>query len=215
MAESKSGFSSVLMMFAFILVIFMMFDPGLRTTTGKTMNYVLYPLIGFNDAYPILTMFLAGLILVGASTIIRHVFIDQLKMAKIQKQMGAYQKELKSATLSQNMYRVKKLKEMQPEIMKVQAEMSTSQMKPMAFTMLIALPIFLWLATFVGSLPVSRQTMLLPWGESFNTVHDKGPLFGLFPAWIILYAFMTMPFGQVFQKLLKAIKYRKSLKEGK
>ena len=214
MAESKSGFSSVLMMFAFILVIFMMFDPGLRTTTGKTMNYVLYPLIGFNDAYPILTMFLAGLILVGASTIIRHVLIDQLKMAKIQKQMGAYQKELRSATLSQNMYRVKKLKEMQPEIMKVQAEMSTSQMKPMAFTMLIALPIFLWLATFVDSLPVSRQTMLLPWGESFN-MHDKGPLFHLFPAWIILYAFMTMPFGQVFQKLLKAIKYRKSLKEGK
>jgi hypothetical protein len=40
-------------------------------------------------------------------------------------------------------------------------------------------------------------------------------LFGLFPQWIILYAFMTMPFGQVFQKLLKAIKYRKILKEGK
>ena len=165
MAESKSGFSSMLMMFAFILVIFMMFDPGLRTTTGKTMNYVLYPLIGFNNTYPILTMFLAGLILVGASTIIRHVLIDQLKMAKIQKQMGAYQKELRSATLSQNMYRVKKLKEMQPEIMKVQAEMSTSQMKPMAFTMLIAIPIFLWLSTFVGSLPVSQQTMLMPWGE--------------------------------------------------
>lgn len=211
MAKSKSSFSSVLMMFAFILVIFMMFDPGLRTTTGKTMNYVLYPLIGFNNAYPILTMFLAGLILVGASTIIRHVLIDQLKMAKIQKQMGTYQKELRSATLSQNMYRVKKLKEMQPEIMKVQAEMSTSQMKPMAFTMLIAMPIFLWLATFVGGLP--DKTMILPWGAEFN-LFAGGPLFGWFPAWIILYAFMTMPFGQVFQKLLKAIKYRKSLKEG-
>jgi uncharacterized membrane protein (DUF106 family) len=200
------------MMFAFILVIFMMFDQGLRAATGKTMNYVLYPLIGFNSSYPILTMFLAGLILVCTSTIIRHVLIDQLKMVKIQKQMGAYQKELRSATLSQNMYRVKKLKEMQPEIMKVQAEMSTSQMKPMAFTMVIALPIFLWLGTFVGNL--TDKTMMLPWGAEFN-LFSKGPLFGLFPQWIILYAFMTMPFGQVFQKLLKAIKYRKILKEGK
>ncbi|MBU2564912.1 MAG: EMC3/TMCO1 family protein [Thermoplasmatales archaeon] len=215
MAESKSGLSSMLMMFAFIFVIFMMFDQGLRAATGKTMNYLLYPIIGFNNAYPILTMFFAGLILVCTSTIIRHVLIDQLKMVKIQKQMGAYQKELRSATLSQNTYRVKKLKEMQPEIMKVQAEMSTSQMKPMAFTMLIALPIFLWLGIFVGSLPVSQQTMFLPWGESFNVVHTKGPLFGWFPAWIILYAFMTMPFGQVFQKLLKAIKYRKILREEK
>jgi len=203
----------MLMMFAFILVIFMMFDKGLRDATGKTMNYVFYPLIGFNNAYPILTLFLAGLILVFLSTLVRHLFIDSLKTAKIQKQMSAYQKELRSATLSQNMYRVKKLRDMQPEIMKVQAEMSTSQMKPMAFTMLVAIPIFLWLSTFVGSLP--DKTMMLPWGAEFNLVNDKGPLFHLFPAWIILYAFMTTPFGQVFQKLLKAVKYRKILREGK
>ncbi|MDI6917740.1 MAG: EMC3/TMCO1 family protein [Thermoplasmatales archaeon] len=216
MAESKSGLSSMLMMFAFILVIFMMFDRGLREATGKTMNYVLYPLIGFNNAYPILTLFLAGLILVFLSTLIRHLFIDSLKTAKIQKQMSAYQKELRSATLSQNMYRVKKLKDMQPEIMKVQAEMSTSQMKPMAFTMLVAIPIFLWLSTFVSSLPADKIIMRAPWDAEFNLMHG-GPFtpWHLFPQWIILYAFMTMPFGQVFQKLLKAVKYRKILREGK
>ncbi len=210
MAKSKSGLSSFAMMLAFMLAIFMMFDQGLRAATTKAMNYVLYPLIGFNDAYPILTLFFGGLILVFLSTLIRHVLIDQLKMAKIQKQMGAYQKELRSATLSQNTYRVKKLKEMQPEIMKVQAEMSTSQMKPMAFTMIIALPIFFWLGMFVGNLP--DKTMNLPWGGDFS-LFDKGPLFHLFPVWIILYAFMTMPFGQVFQKVLKAVKYRKILRE--
>ncbi len=209
MEESfKNAIMRFIAIFSFLLAIFIMFDASLRTSTAVAAGYIFNNTISF-ESRPVLTIFLAGIILVFLTTLIRHVFIDWLKVAKSQKVMGAFQKEFRSATLSRNLYKTKKLTEMQAEIMKGQSDMSMMQMKPMGLTLIVAIPIFVWLGEFIGRVPNKE---ICPFGYATISLIGKGPLLHLFPWWIIIYVFLSVPFGQIFQKAFRVIKYRKRLK---
>ena len=200
------GFSQFIMITMFVFTIFIMFDAELRDRAGKAMGAIMYPLIGFNHAYPLWTIFFGGIILVTFSTIVRHFFADWIKMAKNQKMMTAFNKEFRDARTSNNTYKIKKLTETQPLIMKRQGEMSTSQLKPMVFTMLIAIMIFMWLAIFIGELPT--HIISLPWEPHWNMTDST-----VLPHWILIYSLVSIPFGQLLQRVLKVISYRKILND--
>ena len=91
-------------------------------------------------------------------------------MAEIQTKMGAYNKEMGEARQNGNEAKMKKLFAMQPQIMMLQSEMMASQMKPMAFTMIIAIPIIMWLRIFVNGLDL--QVMSLPWEPNYSLDED-------------------------------------------
>jgi uncharacterized membrane protein (DUF106 family) len=207
--RQSGGLSRFIMITMFVFTIFVMFDPELRDNAGKAMGAILYPLIGFGHAYPLWTIFFGGMILVAFSTLVRHYFADWIKMAKSQKMMSAFNKELRDARISNNTFKIKKLTEAQPLIMKRQGEMSTSQLKPMIFTMLIAILIFMWLAIFIGELPRVDQgvyTISLPWESHWNIMAST-----VLPHWILLYSLVSIPFGQLLQRVLKVISYKKML----
>jgi len=195
--QPQADSSQIFMMFFLLIFMLMIFTPELRSWMGSTMGGVLEPMIGFDHRYPILTIFLAGMVMILISTTIRHFFIDWMEMARIQKMMFAFNKELREAQIARNQRRVEKLMELQPEVMKMNAELSSNQMKPMMFTMLVAIPIFMWLHSFVGDLSYAYAT--IPW-EPYWNMEDR---FIILPHWVLIYSFLTLPVGQLYMRWLK------------
>ena len=184
----------------FLTMMFMLWiiiNPELRDFMGETAGTVLEPRITFDYQYPVLTFLFAGIIMISFTTIIRHFIIDWEKMAEIQTKMGAYNKEMGEARQSGNEAKMKKLFAMQPQIMMLQSEMMSNQMKPMAFTMIIAIPIIMWLRIFVNGLDL--QVMSLPWEPNYSLDEDLWIL----PHWILVYSGLSLPFGQIIMRILK------------
>lgn len=224
--KKKSPWSTPLIFLAFGLVILILFNEALRQALGNAVGVVLGPVIGFGYVYPLLTIFLASLILVVATTAIRHFMVDWVQMARVQEAMRSFQKEFSAARKENNTYKIKKLTDAQPEVMQLQAEMSTEQMKPMAFTMLLVVPIFAWLAhlffvpgagdpTAPGAFISSAHDVIrVPWDASWQLASQTAPpnhpwyLLGFLPRWIVLYSLFGIPLGQIAQKVLKLYEYR-------
>lgn len=203
--KTANPMTPLLMMLVMLMVIT---SPGLRQGMGSAAGGILEPLIGFSGQMLILTLLLAGLIMVTSTTLIRHLVMNWIKMAEVQQKMGAFQKAVREARKAGNYTRMQKLmKTHQPKVMAMQGEMSSNQMKPMIFTMLIALPIFMWLYTFMDGL--AWEYASLPW-EPFWKLQDR-ILF--LPHWIVLYSLMSLPFGQALQRTLKLLTFGPELRK--
>ena len=179
------------------LMLWIIINPELRDLMGEAAGSVLEPRISFDYQYPVLTFLFAGIFMISLTTLIRHFIVDWEKMAEIQTKMGAYNKEMGDARRNGNEAKMKKLFAMQPQIMMLQSEMMANQMKPMAFTMLIAIPIIMWLRIFVKGMDL--QIMSLPWEPNYSLDDDLWIL----PHWILVYSGLSLPFGQVIMRLLK------------
>lgn len=187
--------------FLFMIILFVMFDNNLRKFTGRIVGVALDPLIGFKHQQPVLTILLASLIMVAASTLIRHFLVDWLKMARVQNTMRAYQKALREARVKRDTKRIEQLQKAQPKLMGLQAEMSTGQMKPMAATMIIVIPMFAWLYDFVVRLDYPFFTS--PWNPQIDMFKST-----ILPHWILFYSAISIPFGTLLQKALKYFDWR-------
>ena len=202
---SPFGGSSFLLIMMFVFVMMIMFDNNLRMATAEMVGYVLDPLIGFNGTYPILTLLCAGIVMTGISTLLRHFNTDWVETARSQKIMGVFNKELRKAQMNQNANKIKKLKEIQPEMMKGQLKTSKSQMKLMPVTMLIVIPIFAWLGWFF--IPgLSSKMISVPW--AFNVSLSGTTVLW---HWILLYSMFSIPFQQVLQASLKLFTFKRKL----
>lgn len=213
----KPLFGTPLVILSFVLVALVLFDipKGIRSGTAWLAGKILEPVIGFHGTYPLATIFLASVVLVIATTAIRHFLVDWTKMARVQEAMRAYTKEMSEARKSNNTYKLKKLTEAQGDVMQLQASVQTDQLKPMALTMLLVIPIFAWLGAFLAAIAATHLdgTLLLkaPWTQEWN-VMDRYSWFGgrsgWFPRWIVLYSLFGIPFGQIAQRALKLWEYR-------
>lgn len=213
--KKKSGMSTFWLFASFGVVILILFNAPLRDFLGRIVGYALTPTIGFRYSNPILTILFASVILVVATTAIRHFLVDWVNMARVQEAMRAFQKEFGQARKDNNTYKLKKLTETQPEIMQMQAEMSAEQMKPMAFTMILVIPIFAWLYTFMaGAVAAGTHVAKVPWDTAWDLNMLTAPpghkwyLLGFLPRWIVLYSLFGIPFGQIAQRALKLWEYR-------
>lgn len=202
--DGSGGLQRFVMILSFVFVLFIMFDNELRLATGDAVGTVLNPIIGFDHAWPLWTLVLAGITMIVISTAVRHLFIDWMEMARVQEVMREFQREFREAQKQDNNYKVKRLTEMQPKVMQMQAELSGSQLKPMAFTMLVVIPIFAWLLQFVASLPDAGAVVRMPWTDSWSL---KGQ-FWIIPRWILIYSLFSIPMGQLTQRVLKLWDYK-------
>lgn len=216
--ERKRSISTFLMIATFGIVLLIMFDNNLRLATGRAVGTVLEPVTTVWGNDPMLTILFASVIMILATTAIRHFLVDWVQMARVQEVMRAFQKEFAEARKANNTYKLKRLTDMQPELMKMQADLSTGQLKPMAFTMLIVIPIFAWLSTFVLTLAPDGATcapfIQVPWNGQWSLgAHGKDVCaegwWWILPHWIILYSLFSIPIGQITQKALKLWEYSK------
>ncbi len=205
-ADPKATTSRMLLIFVFIMAIFVMFDNNLRTALGKIVGYGLEPLWGFDGSFPVVSLFITGAFMTTLSIVVRHFFTDYVKQTKSQKIMSAFNKELRDARKDNNTYKLKKMLELQPKMMEESMKQTTTQMKLMPVTMLIIIPIFAWLAVFVGNL--ESAVITVPW-SNFADLNESYVL----PAWVLLYSLISVPFGQLLSRGLRYYSFKKRLNE--
>lgn len=198
--------SQLILMLSLFFMLFILFDPTFRTTVGALVGVVLQPTVGFGYQYPILTLLLTGLLMTFFSVTVRHFFMDWIEMARNQRIMSAFNRELREARLKQNTYKLRKLMELQPQMMAQSLKSSQAQFKLMPVTMIVIIPIFAWLAVYVIAVPSS--IFAVPWQPNAD-LHNSNVL----PNWILLYSLLTLPFAQVLQRSLRYFRYRKRLEE--
>jgi len=205
-SDPKATTSRMLLIFVFIMAIFVMFDNNLRTALGKIVGYGLEPIWGFDGSFPVVSLFITGAFMTILSIVVRHFFTDYVKQARSQKIMSAFNKEMQAARKENNTYKLKKMVELQPKMMEESMKQTTTQMKLMPVTMLIIIPIFAWLAVFVGDLQSAAITV--PWSNNadLNKVY-------VLPAWVLLYSLISVPFGQLLSRALRYYSFKKRLNE--
>ncbi|UCE81396.1 MAG: hypothetical protein JSV94_02990, partial [Methanobacteriota archaeon] len=74
-------------------------------------------------------------------------------------------------------------------------------------TMIVIIPIFAWLANFVY-LDISSVIFSVPW--EFNASMKNS---NILPNWVLLYSLVTLPFGQILQRVLKFFSFSRKLRE--
>jgi uncharacterized membrane protein (DUF106 family) len=200
--NNKAQSSNLLLLMIFMLIIIFIM-PTFGPILGYYFGIVLEPVIGFNGNYPLLTLFLAGIIVVLLSSLLTNFFTDWIKMGESQETTRAFQKEITKARKEGNTNRVNKLMKMQPEIMKKQTDASSGMMKPMVFLIIFIWPIFMWLRAYLGDLP--HYYFTVPWADSVSLFYKPF----LMQAWLWLYLIFSMVFGQLIRQGLKIISWSK------
>ncbi|MBE6525560.1 MAG: DUF106 domain-containing protein [Thermoplasmata archaeon] len=197
------------MLVVMIMILGLYMIDGQDHLIGGLLDYV-FGIFDFGGQYPVATLMLVGAIMVTLSTILRSFTTDMISQTKNQQIMNAFNQELRQARLDNNLYKVKKLTEMQPAMMAKNMEASSQMMKMMPYTMIIIIPIFLWIRYFVDVTVQAAGTLIIhvPWAE-VSLLSNVW----FFPAWILVYTLVSIPLGQVISRLIRAYKFKKRLKE--
>ncbi|MFZ1126732.1 DUF106 domain-containing protein [Methanoregula sp.] len=184
---------------ALLFMMLMMFSYSvqwLRVGVGEAIDSVFAPLVEvFGIPFFILIVILSaatGLY----SSIIQKYTIDYERMTDVQDRMKGFQKEYREAMLSQDEKRIKKLDVKKDRMMKEQLELSQQQFKPMAYILVLTVPIFFWLLYRLSQI---NNTITLPY---YGTVSLTAPLLWVIPAWIIWYMICSITISQVIRKAL-------------
>jgi uncharacterized membrane protein (DUF106 family) len=201
-----AALSRFVTIFMVMLAVVVLLDNDLRAALGTLVGYGLQPLIGFDYQYPVITLFLAGMVMTGLTVIVRHFFTNYVEQAENQKIVSAFNKELRQARLENNTFKMKKLMEQQQQIMQRSLKSSATQLKLMPVTMIIIVPIFAWIAVFMVNVP--SAIVAVPWSYSVDL-----NAYTVFPNWVLLYSVASLPFGQVLSRLLRWSDFRKRLRE--
>ena len=176
---------------------------------GEPLNYV-FQFIDFGGEYPVATLMIMGSIMILLSSGIRTFMTDTLEQQKAQAFSSAFNKELRQARLDNNLYKVKKLMELQPVVMQKSMESSNQMMKSMPYTMLIVVPIFLWVRYFVDVTLGNAGTQIIsvPWAMGAICLTD---VYWFLPAWILIYSLISIPLGQIIMRLVRAYQFKRHL----
>ncbi|GEM_PF-1101152 len=204
----RQSFQRFIMIFLGILAIYVLVFPDVGRTFGLIAGAILEPVIGFGGRYPVITILLAGLVTTTASSVLRHIFTPWMRMAKMNATLASIRKEQMEAFRKQKTNRVQKLRAKQSEIMVEYQDVQFVPLKLMAYTMFFFVVIFTWLRLFVDETLAVQGNLYfaVPW--SFNA-HLLATY--VFPSWILLYSLLAIPFGQVVQRVLKYITFRRRL----
>jgi len=212
-SPSAAGASSqLIMIMVLFLTMFIMFDPTLRSAVGGIAGYVLYPVIGFGGHYPVLTVFIAGILMVAFSTAVRHYFIDWVSAAEKQQKMKDFNKKFRDARMSGNAAEIERMTKRQVEIMKEGMQSSMDQMKPMVFTMIFLIATFAFIGTFIFNL--ENATLSVPWASNVDMKMSLN--LGIccpMTNWMLLYFLISLSLAQIVQRGLKWYSFDKKLKQ--
>jgi len=170
--------------------------PAIREGVGSIIDAIFGPLVDvLGIPFYVLIIILATLTALYSSLIQKYT-IDYEHMQEVQARMKDFQKEYREAQLSQDEKRIKKLDAKKDKMMKEQLEMSQQQFKPMAYILVITVPIFFWLLFRLNGV---NSTITMPFiGEKLLTE----AAFWIVPAWILWYMLCSLTISQVIRKSL-------------
>jgi uncharacterized membrane protein (DUF106 family) len=179
-----------------MLMMFSYSVEWLKVGVGRGIDVAFAPLVeGFKIPFYILIVILSAL--TGLySSIIQKYTIDYEKMTETQERMKEFQTEYREAQLSQDEKKIKKMEAKKDRVMKEQLEMSQNQFKPMAYILVLTVPIFFWLLFRLNQV---QSTITFPY---IGTVGLHNPAVWIIPAWILWYMICSITLSQIIRKSL-------------
>jgi uncharacterized membrane protein (DUF106 family) len=193
---SKRSYGGIIALIVAVALIFSYSIPGIREAVGEAMNAILGPLA---EALPLfMVIIVLSAITAIYSSLIQKYTIDYEGMQETQEKMKVFQKEYREAQLSGDEKRIKKLDAKRDKMMKDQLEMSQQQFKPMAYILIISVPIFFWLLFRLTNYPESLSITMPFFGAVTLATNVLGPV----PAWILWYMICSLTISQVVRKSL-------------
>lgn len=184
-----------------VMIIVLMY----REQVGHYLNYV-FQYIDFGGKYPVMTLMIAGLLMTTLSSVIRSLMTDPLKMAKTQHVQKEFNLEMRKARVENNLFKLKKLTEQQPKMMAASMSSSQDQMKIMPVTMIIVIPIYAWVWYFIGAGAIDT-VINVPWAD-VNLLQSY-----VLPAWILIYTLISVPIGQLVNKIIRFFLLKRRIDE--
>lgn len=194
-------------MLAVLVITFVVM--AFRKEIGGALNVVLQ-VINFDGKWPVLTLVIAGLIMITFSTVVRGLLTDPVKQARTQQEQTAFNAEMRQARLENNLFKLKKLQDKQMEMMGAQMETSTQMMKTMPITMIVVIPVYAWVWYFLDSGIVTAELLRIatPWGMA-----NLMDMVWIMPMWIVIYTMISLPIGQIENRIVRYYLLKKRLKE--
>jgi uncharacterized membrane protein (DUF106 family) len=193
---AKRSYGGIIAIIIAMVLIFSYSIPSIRVTVGGAIDVIFGPLANSLPFY-IFIVVLSTLTAVYSS-IIQKYTIDYDKMQETQERMKVFQKEYREAQLSGDEKRTKKLDAKRDKMMKDQLEMSQQQFKPMAYILILSVPIFFWLLYRLNNFPGNIGITMPFFGPHLLTDFVLGPI----PAWILWYMICSLTISQVVRKSL-------------
>jgi uncharacterized membrane protein (DUF106 family) len=193
---AKRSYGGIIALIVAMALIFSYSVPGIRETVGGALDIILGPLA---EALPFfMVIIILSAVTAIYSSLIQKYTIDYEKMQETQEKMKAFQKEYREAQLSGDEKRIKKLETKRDKMMKDQLEMSQQQFKPMAYILILSVPIFFWLLFRLNNFPESLSITMPFFGQVSLSAAVLGPV----PAWILWYMICSLTISQVVRKSL-------------
>ncbi len=148
-------------------------------------------------------LFLSALTGLYASLIQKYT-IDYEKMQEVQARMKDFQVKFREAQLSDDEKAIKKLEAKRDAMLQEQLAMSQQQFKPMAYIILLTVPIFFWLLYRLHEMEMSTAlTMDTAIVFPFKGIIALNELaVWIIPAWILWYMICSLTVSQVIRKAL-------------
>jgi uncharacterized membrane protein (DUF106 family) len=182
-------------------IIFLSTIPAVRHTVGTGMDLILGPLLAEPIALPFFAIILVLSALTGLySSLLQKYTIDYERLQEVQEGMKEFQKEYRDAQLSKDEKRMKKLESKRDKMMREQLEVSQEQFKPMAYILVVSIPIFLWLIyklPQVTDLHSELAQIVFPY---FGARALWNGAIWIVPAWILWYMICSVFISQVIRK---------------
>ncbi len=179
-----------------MLMMFSYSIEWLRVGVGKGIDGAFSPVVdGFGIPFYILIVILSAF--TGLySSIIQKYTIDYEKMTESQERMKEFQTEYREAQLSQDEKKIKKMDAKKDRVMREQLEMSQQQFKPMAYILVLTVPIFFWLLFRLAQV---KSTITMPY---VGTVGLEAAAVWIIPAWMLWYMICSITLSQIIRKSL-------------
>ena len=193
---AKRSYGGIIALVVAMVLIFSYSIPWVRDTVGSAIDVPFGPLAAILPFY-IFIVVLSTLTAIYSS-IVQKYTIDYEKMQDTQERMKAFQKEYREAQLSGDDKRVKKLDAKRDKMMKDQLEMSQQQFKPMAYILILSVPIFFWLLYRLNNFQDNIGITMPFFGPHLLSDFVLGPI----PAWILWYMICSLTISQVVRKAL-------------
>ena len=198
--QIKKVADNMIMVFAFIV---MFASLAYRNEVGTALDVVLGPFADFVGEFLILILILSVVTGIYTSVVQKYTMNWELmaKSKEYQKQIRDLQKEYMEAKKENNQHKMKKIEKKRTEVMRKQTqfsgEMFKQQMKPMAYIMIITIPIFMWIWMYVESHPDMVVTFPL-----FGVTELSSAFVFTLPFWVLWYMMCSIPITQVVRKAL-------------
>ena len=198
--QIKKVADNMIMVFAFIV---MFASLAYREEVGTALDVVLGPFADFVGEFLIIILILSVVTGIYTSVVQKYTMNWELmaKSKEYQKQIRDLQKEYMEAKKENNQHKMKKIEKKRTEVMRKQTqfsgEMFKQQMKPMAYIMIITIPIFMWIWMYVES----HQDMVVTFPLFGVTELSSAFVFSL-PFWVLWYMMCSIPITQVVRKAL-------------